>query len=62
MMISSRLTRLRNQLLNAQPRVCAERALLVTQAYEETPGGVPAVQRARAMEKILLNGSEAPVA
>ncbi|MFA5906115.1 MAG: pyruvate formate lyase family protein, partial [Desulfobacula sp.] len=54
-MISTRLTRLKNRLLDAQPRVYAERALLVTEAYQETQDLAPPVQRACSMEKILLN-------
>ncbi len=54
-MISNRLTRLRDRLLDAHPRVYVERALLVTQAYQETRDFAPPVQRACAMEKILLN-------
>jgi len=57
MMISKRLTRLKARLMNAQPRVYAERALLVTEAYQETQGLSPCEQRAYAMEKILLNSS-----
>lgn len=56
-MLSTRLTCLKNQLLNAQPQVYAERALLVTRAYQESQGVEPSVQRAHAMEKILLNSS-----
>lgn len=56
-MLSTRLTDLKNQLVESKPRVYAERALLVTQAYQETEGCEPCVQRAHAMEKILLNCS-----
>lgn len=56
-MISTRLTHLKNQLVDTQPRVYAERALLVTKAYQETEGCEPCVRRAHAMKKILLNSS-----
>src|SRR3989339_677420 len=56
-MISTRLTNLKNKLVDTQPRVYAERALLVTKAYQETEGCEPCVRRAHAMEKILLNCS-----
>ncbi|MFK5953874.1 MAG: pyruvate formate lyase family protein [Desulfobacterium sp.] len=56
-MLSTRLTQLKTQLLDAHPQVYAERALLVTQAYQETQGSEPSVQRAHAMEKIFLNSS-----
>ena len=51
-MLTPRLERLKNQIVNAKPQVYAERALLVTQAYGETENEPPEIQKARAMEKI----------
>jgi len=55
-MLTPRLQRLRDRILNARPEVHAERALLVTQAYRETEEQPPEIKRARAMEKIFGEG------
>ena len=51
-MLTPRLERLKDQIVNAKPRVYAERALLVTRAYRENEDAHPVIQKARAMEKI----------
>lgn len=51
-MLTPRLERLKGQIVNAKPRVYAERALLMTQAYKENEDAPPVIQKARAMEKI----------
>ena len=51
-MLTPRVERLKKQIVNARPEVYAERALLVTQAYQETENERPEIQKARAMEKI----------
>ncbi|WP_372680552.1 formate C-acetyltransferase/glycerol dehydratase family glycyl radical enzyme [Desulfosarcina sp.] len=51
-MLTPRLERLKNQIVNAKPEVYAERALLVTQAYQENENEPLAIQKARAMEKV----------
>ena len=56
-MLSPRLERLKTKLLEARPEVYAERAYLVTQAYQETENEPPAVRRARTMEKILTEST-----
>ena len=56
-MLSPRLERLKTKLLEARPEVYAERACLVTQAYRETENEMPAVKRARVMDKILTEST-----
>ncbi|MBU1696628.1 MAG: glycyl radical protein, partial [Proteobacteria bacterium] len=51
-MLTPRLERLKNQITNARPEVYAQRALLVTQAFQEAEGERLEIQQARAMEKI----------
>lgn len=56
-MLTPRLERLKQKILNARPEVYSERALLVTQAYRETEEQPPKIKRARAMERIFTEGS-----
>ncbi|SOC09358.1 glycyl radical protein [Rhodobacter maris] len=49
---TDRITRLKNQILNARPYVEAERAVLATEAYKATEGLPPILRRARVVEKI----------
>ncbi|MFD2174256.1 glycyl radical protein [Rhodobacter lacus] len=49
---TDRITRLKNQILNARPHVEAERAVLATEAYKATEGMSPILRRARVVEKI----------
>ena len=55
--LSPRLKRLKTAFENARPEVYAERALLVTAAYRESKGAPPTIKRARAMDKILREGT-----
>ncbi len=52
-MLTPRLKELKRTIIEAEPRVYAERALLVTQAYGETEKESPNSKRARAMELLL---------
>jgi len=56
-MLTPRLQRLKEKILNARPEVHAQRALLVTQAYRESEDQPPAIKRAHAMQKIFCEGS-----
>ena len=56
-MLTPRLQRLKEKILNARPEIHAQRALLVTQAYRETEDQPPEMKRAHAMEKIFCEGS-----
>ena len=49
---TDRITRLKNQILNARPHVEAERAVLATEAYKATEGLSPILRRAKVVEKI----------
>jgi pyruvate formate-lyase/glycerol dehydratase family glycyl radical enzyme len=55
-MLTPRLQRLKEKILNARPEVHAQRALLVTRAYRETEDQPPAIKRAHAMQKIFCEG------
>ncbi|MCD6317640.1 glycyl radical protein [Candidatus Aerophobetes bacterium] len=48
-----RISRIRKNLLATQPRICAERALLITESYKKTEGLPIVLRRAYALEKIL---------
>ncbi|MGI6557608.1 MAG: glycyl radical protein [Limnochordia bacterium] len=48
---------LRVQLLNCQPAICSERAVLVTESYKQTTGEPEIIRRARALEHLLKNMS-----
>lgn len=50
---TERAHRLRERLMNTVPRLDAERAVLVTQSYQETEGEPSVIRRAKALEKIL---------
>ncbi|MFW5490653.1 MAG: glycyl radical protein [Desulfovibrio sp.] len=53
--LSPRAKRLKDELMNAQPRVECERAVLVTEAYKETEDLPIILRRAKAAEKIFNN-------
>jgi formate C-acetyltransferase len=55
--LTPRLQRLKEKILNARPEIHAQRAFLVTQAYRETEDQPPEIKRAHAMEKIFCEGS-----
>ena len=48
---------LRVQLLNCQPAICSESAVLVTESYKQTTGEPEIIRRARALEHLLKNMS-----
>jgi pyruvate formate-lyase/glycerol dehydratase family glycyl radical enzyme len=52
---STRVQRLRERLLNTTPQVCAERARLVTQAYQAYESDPPVLRRAKALAHVLDN-------
>ena len=54
---SERVARLRERLVEARPEVFAERALLVTEAYQNSEKDPAALCRARALDRILRKGS-----
>lgn len=49
----SRIERLKNRYLSRKPEICIERALLITEAYEELADQPPALLRAYALQRIL---------
>ena len=52
-----RVQRVRQDLLDAIPSICHERAILITESYRETEGQPYVLRKARALEKILANMS-----
>ncbi|MFN7253171.1 MAG: glycyl radical protein [Anaerobacillus sp.] len=50
---SQRIEVLKEQILDAVPRIETERALLITESYKETEGQPAIIRRAKALEKIL---------
>ena len=52
---SKRIDQLRELIINAAPMVCSDRALLVTQSYQETEQEPAVIRRAKAMEHVLNN-------
>jgi len=48
-----RVQSVRQELIDAVPEICAERALLITESYRETEGQPNVLRKARALEKIL---------
>jgi pyruvate formate-lyase/glycerol dehydratase family glycyl radical enzyme len=50
---TERVDRLRDRCLNTVPRLDAERAVIVTKAYQETEGEPAVIRRAKALKKIL---------
>lgn len=56
-MLTPRLERLKKQIVNARPEVYAERALLVTEAYQEHENEYPTLQKAWAMDKIFRHST-----
>lgn len=51
-MLTPRLERLKSRFMNSRPEVYAERALLITQAYQENASEHPIIQKAKALEHI----------
>lgn len=52
---TERVARLRDHLLNTTPSLCAERGLLVTEAYERHQADPPVLRRAKALAHTLEN-------
>ena len=52
---TTRIARLRENLLNTLPEICIERACLLTESYQETEAYPEVIRRAKALEKILSN-------
>jgi len=48
-----RVQRVRQEIIDAIPEICAERALLITESYRETEGMPFVLRKAKALEKIL---------
>jgi pyruvate formate-lyase/glycerol dehydratase family glycyl radical enzyme len=55
--LSERITKLKDEVVSIKPKICIERARLVTESYKETEPLPMVIRRARALEKILLNMS-----
>ncbi len=54
---TERVYRLREALLHTTPSLCAERGLLITEAYRQHAGDPPVLRRAKALAHILANMS-----
>ena len=52
---TERVRRLRARLLDTTPSLCAERGLLLTEAYQEYPADPPVLRRAKALAHVLDN-------
>ena len=52
---TERVNRLREQLIHTTPSLCAERGLLVTEAYEKYQADPPVLRRAKALAHTLAN-------
>ncbi len=53
MIMSDRVSKLREKVINAKPEVCLEKARIMTESYKETEGQPEIIRRAKALEKIL---------
>ena len=51
--ITDRISRMREEVVKAKITLCSERALLVTQSYQETEGEPMVIRRAKALKKAL---------
>ena len=56
-LMSERVVRLRKRLLSARPEVFDERGLLITDAYRETENQPAELRRAKALDRILSEGT-----
>lgn len=52
---SEKINKLKNRLIDTRPILCSERAILATEAYQETENEPYIMRRARVIEKILNN-------
>lgn len=55
--LSERIKRLKDEVVSIKPKICIERARLITESYKETESLPMVMRRAKALEKILLNMS-----
>ena len=55
-----RVRRLREEIFQARPKVCAERAVIVTRAYQQTEELPPLLRRAYALDAI-MTGISCPI-
>lgn len=53
--ITSRINKIREEVVLSKPILCGERAVLVTEAYKETEDKPMIIRRAKALEKVLEN-------
>ncbi len=53
--ITSRISRLKHEVVYSKPILCSERALLVTESYKETESQPNPIRRALALKKVLDN-------
>ncbi|HHV64631.1 MAG TPA: formate C-acetyltransferase/glycerol dehydratase family glycyl radical enzyme [Peptococcaceae bacterium] len=53
--VSERIKKLREEIVSTIPEIFLDRAILITESYEETVGCPYIYRRAKALEKILLN-------
>lgn len=53
--VSPRIKSIREKIMNTVPEIFADRAVLITESYEETQGQPVIIRRAKALEKVLLN-------
>lgn len=53
--ITPRIKKMREEIVEAKPILCSERALLVTEAYKETENEPTVIRRAKALKKVLEN-------
>jgi len=52
-MLSDRVKKLRETLLEAKPRLCTERLVFLKESYHETEGEPAVIRRAKLLDKIL---------
>jgi len=52
---TERIKRIRENIISSKPRVSSERAVLITESYQETKGEPVVLRRAKALDKILKN-------
>jgi len=53
--LTSRIKRIREEIVLSKPVLCSERAVLVTEAYKETENEPMVIRRAKALKKVLEN-------
>ncbi|KJS19780.1 MAG: hypothetical protein VR72_17320 [Clostridiaceae bacterium BRH_c20a] len=53
--VTQRVQNLRERLISYKPSLCSERAVLITQSYQETEGEPMVIRRAKALKNILDN-------